>query len=69
MNAEKYCPKCGRTLPIAAFCKDVHRPDQLAFYCRDCYRSYHPHSGKLISKFTDEQLIEELKKRGVEITK
>jgi hypothetical protein len=35
MGSEKYCPDCGRHLPIAAFTRDKRRRDGLAFYCRE----------------------------------
>lgn len=35
-NAEKYCRKCGRTLPIDQFSRSGRSSDGRQTYCREC---------------------------------
>lgn len=32
----KFCRSCARDLPLTAFNKNRHRPDNLASWCRTC---------------------------------
>ena len=36
----QYCPRCGRTLPFAAFGISSSRPNGRAYYCRACAVEY-----------------------------
>ena len=70
----KQCPHCGRTLPLEEF---YHSDGRVQSWCKDCSRDH----GRLrngttgeyrddptISKATDQQLYDELKRRGYEGT-
>lgn len=75
----KYCPKCGRNLPVDCFHKKNSSVDGLQNECKDCKReanqkSYQKKKGnqKLIkvysnpelAKFKPRELLADLKSRG-----
>lgn len=39
-NAEKYCPKCFKTLSLTLFHKNKSKSDGVATYCKSCISEY-----------------------------
>lgn len=66
----KTCPKCGRTLPIAAFSRQYSAKDGRQSYCKECsakaarkwINENDPAKG--IARYSLETLIKELRRRG-----
>ena len=56
----KICEKCGRELPLTEFYVMTSNPDGHSQYCKTCNRT----TG--ISTYTDQQLYDELVRRGYE---
>lgn len=60
----KYCPKCGRTLPVTEFYGNKHNKDGLQEKCKDCQREWNreyqqrKREEKRISKLNHEDKIE-----------
>ena len=70
---EKRCPKCGRMLPMSEFYTMTSRPDGHSSYCKECNREHgrlrngttgEYRANPTISEATDNQLYDELKRRG-----
>lgn len=75
----KYCPKCGRILPVDCFHKKTKSPDGLQDECKECkkaanQKSYQTkkceprlakvYSNPELAKFKPRELLAELKLRG-----
>lgn len=75
----KYCPKCGRNLPVECFHKKTKSPDGLQNECKECkkaanQKSYQKkkceprlakvYSNPELAKFKPRELLAELKARG-----
>ena len=63
----KTCIKCGRTLPLDCFHRHSKYPDGRRTVCKECRQSeyYAQHGGitRMLSRFTTEELEEELERR------
>ena len=67
----KVCVKCGRELPVEEFNKHSKSKDGLQPYCKECqseaYKKYHATrrtKRNPLAKYTDADLINELKNRA-----
>ena len=67
----KTCIKCGRTLPLDCFHRHSKYPDGRRTVCKECRQSeyYAQHGGitRMLSRFTTEELEEELARRRKDI--
>ena len=63
----KTCTKCGRTLPLDCFHRDFRCADGRRTICKECRRSEYCVSRgdivRMLSRFTTEELEEELARR------
>ena len=63
----KTCIKCGRTLPLDCFHRHSKYPDGRRTVCKECRQSdyYAQHGGiaRMLSRFTTEELEQELERR------
>lgn len=66
----KVCPRCGKELPLDAFGKNKSTKDGLNPLCKNCDHDAKskPHKPRL-HKVTTEELLEELKRRNVQLSK
>lgn len=67
----KLCRKCGKVKPVKEFCSDAHQYDGRSCYCKDCINARQREYIALrkqgrsatLAKFTNEELLNELKFR------
>lgn len=67
----KLCHKCGEVKPIEMFGSDAQKVDGKCWWCKDCMAKAHSRRYGLrkqgrkatLAKFTDEELLNELKSR------
>lgn len=68
MGGGKTCTRCGRTLPIESFSKDSRTADGHRHICNECeHTSRSKGRGGKLSKFSKEELVAELQRRGYKL--
>lgn len=66
---EKQCPRCGKTKPLDQFGPNIRHADNRDTYCRECRKEIERNRRggivRLFSKFTDEEMLTEVRRRGL----
>lgn len=72
-DAVKHCKRCGRTLPLSAFGRNVRNTDGLQTYCIECnrahWRAQHGSLARIFRTLSDDVLLAEMERRGYVLTK